>query len=261
MTYCRYLRRAMLVKNFFLRLREDVETIFKKDPAARGILEVLFCYPGLHAVWIYRMAHFLWRHSFYLLARMLSHFGRFITGIEIHPGAKIGRRFFIDHGAGVVIGETTEIGDDVLLYQGVVLGGVSLEKEKRHPTLGNRVMIGAGTIILGPILIGDGAKVGAASLVVKDVPANSIAVGVPARVGVGYSAKDISDFGHNRLPDPIADALKFIGRQIDTIEERLQAVEQIEGIKVELDRYVEDKKREIKEIFSITEEFDRGAGI
>ncbi len=245
----------------FSTIREDIRTVFAKDPAARSTLEILLCYPGLHALWMHRVAHYFWMHRLHFIARLLSHINRFFTNIEIHPGARIGRRFFIDHGAGVVIGETTEIGDDVLLYQGVVLGGVSLEKEKRHPTLGNRVMIGAGTIVLGPILIGDGAKVGAASLVVKDVPANSITVGVPARVGVGYSAKDISDFGHNRLPDPIADALKFIGRQIDTIEERLQAVEQIEGIKVELDRYVEDKKREIKEIFSITEEFDRGAGI
>ncbi len=249
------------MKNIFFTLKEDIQTIFKKDPAAGGIFEVILCYPGLHALWIYRVANFFWRHSCHLGARLLSHGGRFLTGIEIHPGAKIGRRFFIDHGSGVVIGETTEIGDDVLLYQGVVLGGVSLEKEKRHPTIGNRVMIGAGTIVLGPITIGDGAKVGAASLVVKNVPANSIAVGVPARVGVGYSAKDISDFGHNRLPDPIADALKFIGRQIETLEERLEAVEQPQGIKVELDRYVEDKKREIKEIFSLTEEFETGAGI
>jgi serine O-acetyltransferase len=161
----------------------------------------------------------------------------------------------------LVVGETTEIGDDVLLYQGVVLGGVSLKKEKRHPTIGNNVMIGAGTIILGPITIGDGAKVGAASLVVRNVPANSVAVGVPARVGVGYSAKELTDFGLNRLPDPIADAFKFISKQIDTIEERLGDVEQMQGIKVEIDRYVEDKKREIKAIFSLTEEFDTGAGI
>jgi serine O-acetyltransferase len=249
------------MKSFMASLKEDIETIFRKDPAARSIWEVIFCYPGLHALWLYRIAHFFWRHSLYFLARLISHFGRFLTGIEIHPGARIGRRFFIDHGAGVVIGETTEIGDDVLLYQGVVLGGVSLKKEKRHPTLGNNVMVGAGTIVLGPITIGDGAKIGAASLVIKNVPPNSIAVGVPARIGVGYSAKDIQDFGHNKLPDPIADAFKFIGRQIDTIEERLMAMEQMQGVKVEIDRYVEEKKREIKEIFSITEEFDTGAGI
>ncbi|MDP2725077.1 MAG: hypothetical protein Q8O44_02270, partial [Syntrophales bacterium] len=141
------------------------------------------------------------------------------------------------------------------------LGGVSLKKEKRHPTIGNNVMVGAGTIVLGPISIGNGAKIGAASLVVRDVPPNSVAVGVPARIGVGYSAKDISEFGHNRLPDPIADAFKFLGRQIDSVEERLGALEQMQGIKVEIDRYVDEKKQEIKDIFSITEEFERGAGI
>lgn len=249
------------MKNFISTIKEDIDTVFRKDPAARGIWEVIFCYPGLHAIWMHRIANFLWRHAFYLVARMISHLSRFLTGIEIHPGARIGRRFFIDHGAGVVIGETTEIGDDVLLYQGVVLGGVSLKKEKRHPTIGNSVMVGAGTIVLGPVAIGDGARIGAASLVVKNVPANSIAVGVPARVGVGFSVKEIQDMGHNRLPDPIADAFKFLGRQIDTIEERLAAVEQMQGIKVEIDRYVEEKKQEIKEIFSITGEFESGAGI
>ena len=249
------------MKNFIFTLREDIQTVFRKDPAARGIFEVILCYPGLHALWMHRMANFLWRHGLYLPARVISHLGRFLTAIEIHPGARIGRRFFIDHGAGVVIGETTEIGDDVLLYQGVVLGGVSLKKEKRHPTIGNNVMIGAGTIVLGPVSIGNGAKIGAASLVVRDVPSNSVAVGVPARIGVGYSAKDISEFGHNRLPDPIADAFKFLGRQIDSVEERLGAVEQMQGIKVKIDRYVDEKKQEIKEIFSITEEFEKGAGI
>ncbi|HLA05107.1 MAG TPA: serine O-acetyltransferase EpsC, partial [Syntrophales bacterium] len=128
------------MKNFISTLREDIQTVFRKDPAARGIFEVILCYPGLHALWMHRMANFLWRHGLYLPARIVSHLGRFLTGIEIHPGARIGRRFFIDHGAGVVIGETTEIGEDVLLYQGVVLGGVSLKKEKRHPTIGNNVM-------------------------------------------------------------------------------------------------------------------------
>ena len=249
------------MNKIFATLKEDVQTVFQKDPAARGILEVIFCYPGLHALWMYRVANLLWRHARYLPARIISHLARFLTGIEIHPGAKIGRRFFIDHGSGVVVGETTEIGDDVLLYQGVVLGGVSLKKEKRHPTLGNNVMIGAGTIILGPISIGNGAKVGAASLVVRNVPANSVAVGVPARIGVGYSAKELSDFGHNRLPDPIADAFKFISKEIDNLQERLGDLEKLQGIKVEIDRYVEDKKREIKEIFSLTEEFETGAGI
>jgi len=240
---------------------EDVQNVFKKDPAARNIFEVIFFYPGLHAIWLHRVAHVLWKRRFYFLARFLSHLGRFFTGIEIHPGARIGRRFFIDHGAGVVIGETTDIGDDVLLYQGVVLGGVSLKKEKRHPTIGNHVLVGAGTIVLGPIHIGAGTRIGAASLVVKDVPANAIAVGVPARIGMGFSARELAELGHNKLPDPIADAFKFLGKQIDAMEERLEAVEQREGIKVDLDKYVEQKKREILDVFSQTYEFEGGAGI
>ena len=155
---------------FYETIKEDIQTIFKKDPAAKGLLEVLTCYPGLHSIWMHRIAHFLWRRKWYLCARLLSHISRFFTGIEIHPGAKIGRRFFIDHGSGVVIGETSEIGDDVLIYQGVIFGGVTLQKKKRHPTVGNHVLIGAGTIVLGPIFIGDGARIGAASLVIHDVP-------------------------------------------------------------------------------------------
>lgn len=249
------------MKKLIAALKEDIETVFRKDPAAHGTLEVIFCYPGLHALWMYRLANFFWQRGFHFPGRFISHLGRFLTGIEIHPGARIGRRFFIDHGAGVVIGETTEIGDDVLLYQGVVLGGVSLKKEKRHPTLGNGVMVGAGAIVLGHITIGAGARIGAASLVVNNVPANSIAVGVPARVGVGFSAKEIQDMEHNRLPDPIADAFKFMGRQIDTVEERLAALEQLQGISVGIDPYEEEKKQEIREIFSIAEEFESGAGI
>ncbi len=145
----------------FKTLKEDIQTVFAKDPAARSVPEIIFCYPGLHALWFHRVAHFLWRHKFWFLARLTSQIGRFLTNIEIHPGAKIGRRFFIDHGAGVVIGETTEIGDDVLMYQGVVLGGTSLEKKKRHPTLGNNVVMGTGAIALGDITSGDGARVGA----------------------------------------------------------------------------------------------------
>ncbi|MHB8091566.1 MAG: serine O-acetyltransferase [Syntrophales bacterium] len=250
-----------MLKNIKEGIWEDVQNVFKKDPAARNIFEVIFFYPGLHAIWMHRVAHFLWNHRFYFLARFISHLGRFLTGIEIHPGARIGRRFFIDHGAGVVIGETADIGDDVLLYQGVVLGGVSLNKEKRHPTIGNHVLVGAGTIVLGPIHIGDGTRIGAASLVVKDVPANAIAVGVPARIGMGFSARELTELGHNKLPDPIADAFKFLGKQIDSMEERLEAVEQLEGIKVDLDKYVEQKKREILDVFSQTYEFDGGAGI
>jgi len=172
----------MRLKNVFRLLREDLQTVFKKDPAARSTLEVLFCYPGLHAIWNHRVAHFLWKHKVRLLGRVMSHTARFVTGVEIHPGATIGRRFFIDHGMGVVIGETSEIGDDVLLYQGVVLGGTTHEKKKRHPTLGNNVVVGAGAILLGDIFIGDEARVGAGSVVVTSLEPRTTAVGVPARV-------------------------------------------------------------------------------
>jgi len=246
---------------FFKTIREDIETVFKKDPAARGVTEVLTCYPGLHAIWMHRVAHYLWVHGWLFCARFLSHMNRFLTGIEIHPGAKIGRRFFIDHGSGVVIGETSEIGDDVHLYQGVVLGGVTLQKKKRHPTVGNHVMIGAGTIVLGPIVIGDGARIGAASLVINDVPAGAIAVGVPARLGLGFSGKEVQEMTDNKLPDPIAEAFKFLGKQIETLEKRMAEIEQQQGIKVELDQYVEEKKQEIMRAFSSEEDFSVGAGI
>ncbi|MDZ4184329.1 MAG: serine O-acetyltransferase [Desulfuromonadales bacterium] len=250
-----------MLKSAIKRIREDIETVFNKDPAARSIWEVLFCYPGLHAIWLYRLANKLWRWKLYFAARLISHLGRFLTGIEIHPGAKIGRRFFIDHGSGVVIGETSEIADDVLMYQGVVLGGVSLQKEKRHPTIGNNVLIGAGTIILGPIYIGDGVRIGAASLVLHDVPANAVAVGVPARVGLGFTSKDIEELGHNKLPDPIAEAFRFLGNQVVTLEKRLEDLEQLQGIKVGLDKYLEEKKRGVLSVFNEAEEFTRGTGI
>ncbi|MEE8618815.1 MAG: serine O-acetyltransferase, partial [Dehalococcoidales bacterium] len=154
----------------FRTIKEDIRTVSTKDPAARNWVEIICCYPGLHALWFHRGAHFLWSYRLRLLGRLLSHLSRFLTGIEIHPGARIGRRFFIDHGMGVVIGETTEIGDNVLLYQGVVLGGTTHEKLKRHPTLGNNVVVGAGATLLGAITIGDGARVGAGSVVVNSVP-------------------------------------------------------------------------------------------
>lgn len=243
------------------RIREDIQTVFNKDPAARSIWEVLCCYPGLHAIWMYRLANKLWRRKLCFPARLISHLARFLTGIEIHPGAKIGRRLFIDHGSGVVIGETSEIGNDVLIYQGVVLGGVSLQKEKRHPSIGNNVLIGAGTIILGPIYIGDGVRIGAASLVLQDVPANAVAVGVPARVGLGFSSKDIEELGHNRLPDPIAEAFRYLGAQLGNLEKRLEELEQLQGIKGVTDEYFKEKKIDALSVFSESEEFNRGMGI
>ncbi|MDD5687838.1 MAG: serine O-acetyltransferase [Elusimicrobia bacterium] len=233
----------------FKKLNETISVIFEKDPAAKNIIEVLICYPGLHAVLTHNVAHWFYNHSRFTIARIISEVSRHFTGIEIHPGAKIGKRFFIDHGMGVVIGETTEIGDNVLIYQGVVLGGTSLQKGKRHPTIGNGVTIGAGAIVLGPIKIGDNSRIGAGSVVVSEIPPNSTAVGIPARVGVGFSVKDIEMLEHGKLPDPIADAIKFIVKEQEKIEERLKKVESLEGITAELDKYVEKKKKELEEEF------------
>jgi len=213
----------------FKGLREDIRTVFAKDPAARSMLEVLTCYPGLHALWSHRLAHFLWRHKMRLPARLVSHLGRFFTNIEIHPGAQIGHRFFIDHGAGVVIGETTEIGDDVLLYQGVVLGGTSLEKKKRHPTLGNGVEMGSGAIALGAITIGDGARVGSGSVVIKSVPPGVTVVGIPGRV-VTKREKPSMDLEHGKLPDPVAEAIRLVLKDQHQLEERLKKLEGAAGI-------------------------------
>ena len=208
----------------FRTIREDIRTVFDRDPAARSLLEVLFCYPGLQAIWNHRVAHFFWTHHLKLAGRLTSHCSRFFTGIEIHPGAKIGRRVFIDHGMGVVIGETAEVGDDVLMYQGVVLGGTSLLKQKRHPTIGNRVVIGAAAIVLGPITVGDGARVGANSVVVDAVPPEVTVVGIPGKI-VEDKRETIFNLEHGRLPDPISDALRAIIDHQDKLEERLRELE------------------------------------
>jgi len=213
----------------FRILREDFQTVFAKDPAARSTLEVLLCYPGLHALWLHRLAHFLWQHRLRLPARVLSHVNRFLTGIEIHPGARIGRRFFIDHGAGVVIGETSEIGNDVLLYQGVVLGGTTLEKKKRHPTLENNVEMGAGAIALGAITIGDGARIGSGSVVIRSVPPSATVVGVPGRTAEDRH-KPIADLEHGKLPDPLAEAIRRVLKEQDKLEERLKRLESLSGV-------------------------------
>ncbi len=212
----------------FKRLKREIEVIFERDPAARSVWEIFLCYPGFHAILFHRLAHFLWIHKVPLLPRLISHLSRFLTGIEIHPGAKIGRRFFIDHGMGVVIGETAEIGDDVLMYQGVVLGGTSLEKKKRHPTLGNNVVVGTGAIVLGAVNIGDNARIGAGSVVISDVPPGAIAVGVPGRIGLGFSAKEIQALEHGKLPDPIADAIQFVMKRQGQLEERIKKLESLD---------------------------------
>jgi len=231
------------------KLKEDIRTVFEKDPAARNVFEIITSYPGLHAIWCHRIAHFLWKKDIKTFARIISHISRFFTQIEIHPGAEIGRRFFIDHGCGVVIGETTIIGDDVLLYQGVILGGTTHERRKRHPTIGDNVVLGAGAIVLGPIKIGDGAKIGAGSVVIKDVPAESTVVGVPGRV-VREKKKRKIDLDHDNLPDPVADALKVFLEEIEKLEERIANLENMEGIKTKIDEYFAVKKDEINEIFS-----------
>lgn len=204
-----------------INIKEDINNVFRKDPAARSFIEVLFCYPGLHAIWIHRISHYLWLKGFYFLARFLSHISRFLTGIEIHPGAKIGRRFFIDHGMGVVIGETCEIGDDVLIYQGVVLGGVSLNKGKRHPTIGDNVVIGAGAIILGNIKIGNNARIGAGSVVLKDVPNDTTVFGVEAKPkGIGVEKEKVLE--HNKVESFYEDEIKKIFKEIEEIKNRMK---------------------------------------
>ena len=229
--------------SWFKILKEDIQTVFARDPAARNILEVIFCYSGLHALWLHRLAHFFWKHKLRLLGRLISQISRSLTGVEIHPGAKIGRRFFIDHGMGVVIGETAEIGDDVLLYQGVVLGGTSLEKKKRHPTIGNNVVIGAAAILLGPITVGDGARIGANSVVVSSVPLGATVVGVPGRV-VEEGRKPVIDLEHGRLPDPITDAIRFILKEQARLEERIKQIEASSGLPIQPSEAEEREKIE-----------------
>ncbi|MER2599239.1 MAG: serine O-acetyltransferase [Caldilineales bacterium] len=206
----------------FTTLRHDLQAVFDRDPAARSTLEVLLSYPGLHAIWLYRLSHWLWRHGLKLPGRLVSNFARWLTGIEIHPGAHIGRGFFIDHGMGVVIGETAEIGSNVTLYHGVTLGGVSWQKGKRHPTLGDSVVVGAGAKVLGPITIGEHSRIGANSVVVKDTPPDSVVVGVPGRVlareGNLQAAQPERDLQHNLLPDATAEALRAFADRMMALE-------------------------------------------
>ncbi len=217
---------------FLSRMTEDVKSAMKKDPAAKSMLEIVLCYPGVHALWFHRIAHFFYNRKMYTIARVVSHFARFLTGVEIHPGANIGRRVFIDHGMGVVIGETSEIGDDSLIYKGVVLGGTSLEKGKRHPTLGKNVVVGSNSCVLGPIKIGDGAKIGSGSVVIKDVPSGATVVGVPGKIVEKKTAEKLElDFEHGNLPDPVADVVKIMLKMQHELEQRLGAIEKDHNIK------------------------------
>lgn len=210
--------------NIIRTLKEDIGNIYKKDPAARNIVEVIFCYPGFHALLSHRIAHKLWTWKVPVIPRMISTISRFFTGIDIHPGATIGRRFFIDHGMGVVIGETTEIGDDCLLYQGVTLGGTSSKAEKRHPTLGRGVVVGAGAKVLGAITLGNHVKVGAGSVVVNDVPEHSTVVGVPGRVVIQKTFDENGTLMHNRIPDPITCELNRLKYEVKDLQEKVEKI-------------------------------------
>jgi serine O-acetyltransferase len=203
----------------FQAIREQVATIFREDPAAKSVIEIILCYPGFHAILAHRLAHRFYQWRVPLVPRVISQISRFFTGIEIHPGATIGRRFFIDHGTGVVIGETAEIGDDVLLYQGVTLGGTGNERGKRHPTLGNSVVVGAGAKVLGNIRIGDNVKIGAGSVVVRPVPDNSTVVGIPGRV---VRVRPEGQLEHGRLPDPEGQAIEDLARRVAELEGMLR---------------------------------------
>ncbi|WP_304830566.1 serine O-acetyltransferase [Candidatus Binatus sp.] len=209
------------------RMREDIQAVFDRDPAARTGLEVALAYPGLHAIWFHHLAHWLWEHQLKLLGRLLSEITRWITGIEIHPGAKIGRRLFIDHGMGVVIGETTEIGDDVLIYQGVTLGGTSLKKEKRHPTLEDHVMVSAGASVIGPVRIGEGSRIGAGAVVVSSAPPYSTIVGIPGKIIEGDSARhEVMELDHAKLPDPVARAISNVVEKLNRMGARMEEIEE-----------------------------------
>jgi serine O-acetyltransferase len=210
----------------FKRLKEDIQVVFEQDPAARNSIEVLLTYSGLHAIWAHRLAHACFKRKFFFLARLISQISRFFTGIEIHPGAKIGRRFFIDHGMGVVIGETCEIGDNVTIFQGVTLGGTGKEKGKRHPTIQDNALIATGAKVLGSITVGENSKVGAGSVVLNDVPQNSTVVGIPGRVVIQDGVKIKKDLDHSNLPDPVADRFKELEKELDVLRNELKLIKE-----------------------------------
>ena len=224
-------------------IREDVATVLERDPAAKSRLEVFLCYSGLHAVWFYRVNHWFWNHGFLLLARFLSQVARFLTGIEIHPGAKIGRRLFIDHGLGVVIGETAVVGDDVTLYQGVTLGGTGKEHGKRHPTIEDSVVIGGGAKVLGNITVGRNCRIGAGSVVLRNVPEDSTVVGVPGHI-IFREGKRVVITDPKQINDPLSEALAAVAGEVNKLRERVQKLEGSEALgeplSASLQRIMED---------------------
>ena len=233
-------------------MKQDIEAVRDRDPAARNTLEIILAYPGLHALWMHRLAHWLWENGIPVLPRIISHLNRLITGIEIHPGAKFGKGIFIDHGMGVVIGETSEIGDYVTLYQGVTLGGTGKEKGKRHPTVGKNVVIAAGAKVLGPITIGDDSKVGAGAVVIRDVPPRSTVVGVPGKV-VMQEGEPVVDLHHELIPDPVMDRIEALDTLMNKLEDRL--------VKTQLELEIaEDKlRRAVDELHQVEESIELGS--
>lgn len=212
----------------FSRIKKEINAVLERDPAAKSTLEVLLCYPGLHAILFHRVAHALYKKKLFVTARFLSQISRFLTGIEIHPGAKIGEGLFIDHGSGVVIGETAELGDNITIYQGVTLGGTGKEKGKRHPTIGNNVVISTGAKVLGSFTVGDNVKIGAGSVVLKSVPSNCTVVGVPGKIvirdGQKVDSLDVHDLRHDQMPDPVADMLAQMQAAVERLEGRIREV-------------------------------------
>jgi len=210
----------------FKRMKEDMEVVFEQDPAARTYIEVFLTYSGLHAIWAHRIAHVFYKKRLFFIARVISQISRFYTGIEIHPGARIGRRFFIDHGMGVVIGETCEIGNNVTIFQGVTLGGTGKEQGKRHPTVKDYALIATGAKVLGSITVGEGSKIGAGSVVLRDVPDHSTVVGIPGRVVVQNGQRVGKDLDHHKLPDPMADRVNELRRQIEELQHELKTLKE-----------------------------------
>lgn len=252
---------ATMTMNVWNSLKEDIASAFDRDPAARSTLEVVTAYPGLHAIWMFRIAHWLWTHQLYLLGRLVSHLSRWLTGIEIHPGATIGRRFFIDHGMGIVIGETAEIGDDVTLYHGVTLGGTTWQEKKRHPTLENGVIIGAGAKVLGAITIGEQARIGANSVVLQNVPAHSTVIGIPGMI-VGTTDTIIEggkiNLDHHLMPNPVAEAIRHVLRLVDDVNDR---VDEMHPEAKKKKGRMQDVQKDMKKEHSDLDRFLGGGGI
>lgn len=234
----------------FERMKEDINVAFQSDPAARSKLEVLLCYPGIHALWLHRISYYLWGKGWIVLSRLISHINRFLTGVEIHPAAKIGRSVFIDHGMGIVIGETAIIGDGCLIYKGVVLGGTTSEKTKRHPNLGKKVVVGSNACVLGNITIGDYARIGSGSVVTKDVPPHATVVGVPGRI-IKQRKKDEQEtmLDHGQLPDPIAEAIMVVLKENCKLKQRITKLESTLNLSNEEQCKVSETESEVLSIF------------